>query len=559
MRHGNLLAMISALAVSLVLSRTAESCRAAELPLHQAIDAAVEKSGETTPAGRSSDAEFLRRVSLDLTGRIPTSAAARAFLEDAKPDKRQALIDRLLASPRYAERMADQFHVMLMERRGEDVPWRDWLVQSFAENKPWNRLVLELLDPDADSEAARAAAFFMTKRLEKYGQNPVDYPGLTRDIGRMFLGFDLKCAECHDHLFIPDYRQVDFQGLFIVYRNTSVRRDVKFPAIAEKAMTEPLEFVSVFDPEKQKTGPRIPLGKSFEIPRDQPPPDDPKKPPPRPSFSALGLVARELTQTGNRQFARNAVNRLWFVMMGRGLVHPLDVHHQDNPPSHPELLKRLTDDFITQKFDIKWLLREIALSETYQRSSQREPAASAAPPTPSSFLIALERRLSAEQLSDSVLIATGELDRLTADSAKPETPNEEPAKAAASTDDEAEPELTLSAVQTAFRAAFANAAREPEDDGVSSTVKGALFWRNAIPLQQLLRRRPGNLVDRLASEAHNAKMIDELYVAVLTRRPTAEESRLIGEFVTAYGDDREAAVRDAVWALLTSAEFYVNH
>lgn len=532
------------------------SAAVAQAPsLHGAIDDFVATAGgeAANSAQLASDAEFQRRVTLDLTGRIPTLEATRGFLADRSADKRAKLIDKLLASPEFPRRMASALDVMLMERRGEDDAWRAWLAQSISDNKPWNQLVHELLDPNADNEATRAAAFFMTKRLEKYGQNPTDFPGLTRDIGRMFLGFDLQCAECHDHLFISDYKQVDFQGLFTVYKNTFVRRDVKFPAIGEKAMTEPLEFVSVFDPAKQKTGPRVPLGRDFEIPEGITPPKNAKDAPPRPEFSAVSLIARELTQTGHRQFARNAVNRFWFLLMGRGLVHPLDVHHADNPPSHPKLLERLTDDFIAQKFDLKWLLREIALSETYQRSSQWKGEEL---PPESSFLAAIEKRLSAEQLSDSILVATGELERLTAESKKTAEAKSDGEPETA--DEEAEPPLTLEAVQTAFKTAFANAAREPEDT-VSSTVKGALFWRNAVPVQQLLRRRPGNLIDRLATQTDNAKMAQELYLSVLSRQPSPEETKLIVDFVAGEADKRELAIRDAAWALLTSAEFYVNH
>lgn len=546
---------ISAILLNVVLITSAAIAQ--DQPLHRAIDGFVEKAGGATAesAQLSSDAEFQRRVTLDLIGRIPTAEATRRFRGDGAADKREKLIDQLLASSEFPNRMASALDVMLMERRGEDAAWRAWLVQSISENKPWNQLVQEVLDPNADNESARAAAFFMTKRLEKYGQNPTDFPGLTRDIGRMFLGFDLQCAECHDHLFISDYKQVDFQGLFTVYKNTFVRRDVKFPAIGEKAMTEPLEFVSVFDPTKQKTGPRIPLGRDFKIPEGITPPKNPKEAPPRPEFSAVSLIARELTETSNRQFARNAVNRFWFLMLGRGIVHPLDVHHADNPPSHPKLLERLTDEFVAHKFDLKWLLREIVLSKTYQRSSQW--IGEKLPPE-SSFLVAIEKRQSAEQLSNSILIATGELERLTTESRKA-------AEAAAKTetqtepaDENEEPPLTLETIQTSFKTAFANAAREPEDT-VSSTVKGALFWRNAIPVQQLLRRRPGNLIDRLATETDNVKMVEELYLSVLSRPPSSDETKLIVDFVATYSDERELAIRDAAWALLTSIEFYVNH
>lgn len=538
--------------VLLVIVTVRESSAREPVPLHTAIDVFVDNSGGAIAAGTASDSEFLRRVTLDLAGRIPNVDAARQFLADPAADKRVLLVDRLLASPEFPQRLADALDVMLMERRGEDAAWRAWLVKSISENKPWNQLVHELLDPDASSETTRAAAYFMTKRLEKYGQNPTDFPGLTRDIGRMFLGFDLQCAECHDHLFIPEYKQVDFQGLYSVYRNTFVRRDVKFPAIGEKLMTEPLEFVSVFDPTKKATGPRIPLGRDFRIPEGLTPPKNPKEAPPRPEFSAVSLIARELTQSGNRQFARNAVNRFWFLLLGRGIVHPLDVHHADNPPSHPKLLEKLTEEFIAHEFDLKWLIREITLSKTYQRSSQWNGEDI---PSESTFLVAIEKRLSAEQLADSLLVAMGELNRF---STEAQQSSEDAASSEKKVSEDAEQPLTREAIRAAFKSAFANAAREPEDT-VSSTVKGALFWRNSEPVQQLLRRRPGNLIDRLVNHQQSSGMVEDLYLSVLSRTPSPEERATIDEFVAGYGDERELAIRDAVWALLTSVEFYVNH
>ncbi|MBC8289407.1 MAG: hypothetical protein H8E37_03730 [Planctomycetes bacterium] len=179
-------------------------------------------------------------------------------------------------------------------------------------------------------------------------------------------------------------------------------------------------------------------------------------------------------------------------------------------------------------------------------------------PPDSSSRGAIEKRRSAEQLPNSILTATGERERLTTESRKA-------AEAAAKTetqtepaDENEEPPLTLETIQTSFKTAFANAAREPEDT-VSSTVKGALFWRNAIPVQQLLRRRPGNLIDRLATETDNVKMVEELYLSVLSRPPSSDETKLIVDFVATYSDERELAIRDAAWALLTSIEFYVNH
>lgn len=516
------------------------------VPLSNRIDQLIVAKAAGQPlAERTNDAEFLRRVWLDLAGRIPSSTVVREFLADTSPDKRTVMIDRLLASPDWPNRAADLFHVQLMERRGEDENWKAWLRHSFAENRPWDQMVRDMLNPNADDEANRSAAFFLTKRLENYGQNPIDYPGLVRDVGRLFMGRDLQCAECHNHLFIDDYKQKDFQGLFVVYRNTFIRKDVKFPALGEKALTGRLEFVSVFDPTKMETGPRLPGGTEFEIPVTAKPADLKKKTPepPRPEWSAVELLAKEVTRPENRAFVRASVNRFWFTMMGRGLVHPLDLHHSGNPPSHPELLELLADEFIAHQFDVKWLIRELALTETWQRSS-RLPAGLNRPPAPATFTVALERRLSPEQLAASLRQAAGPWTEVSPDG---------PAAAAESTAPPSEAEL-----RPAFIDAFANYAREPEEEVVSS-VKGALFWRNDDRIQNLLRRRPGNLLDRLQRMPDAGQAAEELFLAVLSRQPDDVERAEVAAFLNASDARKEAAVRDVVWALLASVEFYVNH
>lgn len=532
-------------------------------PLHKAIDAIIDsEAGTGQSATVCDDAAFLRRVSLDLAGTVPSSESARKFIVDTTADKRTRLVDNMLASPKWASRMADLFHVVLMERRGDDADWRAWLEKSFAANKPWNQLVYQILNADAEDEENRAAAYFMSKRLDKYGQNPVDYPGLVRDIGRMFLGQDLQCAECHDHLFIDDYKQLDFQGLFAVYRNTFVRRDVKFPAVGEKAMTAPIEFVSVFDPTQRKTGPRIPGGSSFTIPQPKPvesPASKKKQPvPPRPEWSAVELIAQELTRPENRQFARTAVNRIWYVLLGRGLIHPVDLDHSDNPPSHPRLLDLLTDEFIAHDFNVKWLIREIVLSKTWQRSSRLPESAD--PPDPDRFLVAIERPLMAEQLLASVIQATEAAESLKSET---DTPTEPTSNSDKNSKDE--PALddgsnapTLAELKTAFAGAFANEAREPEGE-FKATVKGALFWRNSAEVQKLLHQRPGNLIDRLMKIEQSDSLINELYLTVLSRFPSPDETAVMTSFVNVSDVDRETVIRDAAWALLTSVEFSVNH
>lgn len=503
-------------------------CGSAQLPaaeLHEEIDRLIAaKAGQTPLAPACDDATFVRRAYFDLAGRIPRPFEARKFLDDTAPDKRAKLIDELLAGPEYPRRMEELFHVIFMERRGDNPEWSKFLRTSFETNKPWDQLVREIIQPVADDQAKRGAAYFHTRRLDKNGQETTDYPGLTRDIGRLFMGVDLQCAQCHDHLFINDYKQVDFQGLLTVFANTSIKGG-DFPAIAEKAAPMKLEFVSVFEGVKRATGPRIPFGTEFDVPQ--------------PMGSAVGLIANALPTAENKLFVQNAVNRLWFVMMGRGLVHPLDLQHAGNPPSHPELLDTLGREFVAHKFDIKWLLRELALSNTYARSS--ELTSTEAPPV-ELFAVAIERRLSTEQLLRSLLIVTGD---------------------PAETSDEAKLTTTLTTLRPKALKAFANPPKEPEE-AYNATVQAALTLLNDEAILKLFEVQPGNLTERLLKLEDPQLLADELFVAVLARRPTAEETGDVAAFLGRFnapspGMQRADGLRQLVWALVASTEFSINH
>lgn len=233
---------------------------AGEIALSDWIDEQINngaaKEGATL-SDLADDATFLRRAFLDFAGTLPTPDKVRSFLNDDAPDKRKALIQELLKAPTYSKRMADAFHVMLMERRGKDENWQKYLEDAFANNKPWDQIVREILNPDFKDEVNRGAGYFITKRLTKSGQQPTDYPGLTRDVGRLFMGVDLQCAQCHKHLTVKDYKQIDFNGLFIAYQNLKLNNptgDFKTPWVSENLVKKEYEFVSVFT-EKRKTTP----------------------------------------------------------------------------------------------------------------------------------------------------------------------------------------------------------------------------------------------------------------------------------------------------------------
>jgi hypothetical protein len=504
-------------------------------PLSTRIDKLVAAKYSGPKAAQADDAEFLRRIYLDLVGRIPTVAEARKFLDDKAADRRTKLVDQLLKSPEHPRRMTEAFNAMLMERRGDNEEWTKFLTKAFEENRPWDVMVRQIIDPRDDDESLRGAAHFAVNRLSKVGQQDTDYPGLTRDVGRLFLGMDLQCAQCHDHLFIDAYKQVDFQGLYTVFLNTAIRTDVKFPAVQENLMTKKIDFQSVFTKEPKQVGPRVPGLKEISIPSFKTgeeylvKPDRKTKVLGVPKFSPLEALADNLTDTDNRAFRENIANRLWWLSMGRGLVDPLDQQHIDNHASHPELLQLLGDEMKARKFDIRSMIRDLVLSETYARSSGWD-ARSGNRPAAATYATAVPKPMSAEQMFHSFVTATGP----------------QPA------------DVSLTDIRARFVTAYANPPKEPEIEFAPS-VKAALFLSNDSAILEVLKAKPGNLVDRLAKQTDAAAAAEELYLAVLARRPTDDERNEIRELVAKHGSDKAKLYGMLTWALVSSTEFCLNH
>ena len=557
---------LARLSLSVVLAAASEAASAE--PLHAKIDQLIESQATGVEIAPSADdAEFLRRVSLDLAGRIPTVAEANAFLSDKAEDKRSVLIEKLLTGPDYPRRMQELFHVMLMERRGDNDEWLKFLRVCFEQNKPWHVMARAILNPDADNDELRGAAFFVTQRLVSEGaMAPVDVPGLTRDVGRLLAGVDLQCAQCHNHLTIPHYYQKDFQGLHMIFENVQTRRDVQFPAVSEKLMTARKEFKSVFEQVALQTGPVVPGRGEVEIPVFEKGEEfavaaDPKtRKPGVPKFSPLNELATGLAAKENDIFTKNIVNRLWFVMMGRGLVEPLDLQHADNAPTHPELLNLLASEFVAHEFDIRWLLGELARTNTYQRSSMLPGEAE---PPRESYAVAIEQRVSAEQLYWSVGIATGRFDAVRRSIRKGLVDAKKPEEEIKTIDEATLEELVAKSdeLKTAladFKTNFGSGPKEPEVE-FEPSVKGALYLMHESKLQKCLESGSATLVEDLLKTETDQAAIDHLFLRLLTRKPTDEERQQLASYLEENKERRSEALANVAWAMLTSTEFVVNH
>lgn len=358
----------------------ADNSEASEVsrPLREVIDATFAQRWGSPHWPLADDGEFVRRIHLDLLGRIPSIAETRAFISDTSPNKREALVDRLLADPLHARRMAIWFDVTAMERRAAThVPQDEWLrflTDSFAADKSLEQLLREMLVADGSPEQNRAAAKFLLER-------EVDPHLLTRDVGRIVFGMDLQCAQCHDHPNVESYHQADYYGLYAALQRSAPFKDAEGKLlVAEKAEGE-FEFVSVFTGDKGQARVRLPDGWPLLEPPVAPDeryvvaPADGIRPVPR--ASRRSMIASSLLTTPDRSFARNWGNRLWALLFGRGLVHPLDFHHDDNPASHPELLDALAEALLQQQGSTRAILRELACSRAYQRTFDVERAMAA--------------------------------------------------------------------------------------------------------------------------------------------------------------------------------------
>mgnify|MGYP001181201777 CR=1 FL=1 len=561
-----------------------EEAKASSVPsLHERIDALIRTRLKGKVAPGASDKDFLRRVYLDFAGTIPSAKEAATFLVDKSPDKRTKLLDTLMNGPGYGRAMANAFSVMLLERRvGRDIPGEEWhryLESAFEGNKPWDVLMQDILAAEGTDPRNRPAVKFYLER----GQLTL----LTSDISRLMLGRDISCAQCHDHPSIKDYTQAEFYGLmaYLSGSRRHVNKATKKVYYLDGHLGKKLEFKSAFTQKKAMSGPKLAHRAEIRIPVFQggreyaPVVDHVSGMKTRPKFQRRKLLAAHLPSVDNEAFRKNAVNRLWFMLMGRGLVQPLDQHHPKNPASHPELLELLAAEFQAMNFDIKEFLRELALTQSYQRSSLLPEGVSDVPPE--SYAVFNMRPLSAEQLAWSVMQSTENLawvqskpkreaaaakarERATAKAAKkagkdPKSAVKKNEKEEEVKEDPLDPDAPK--VLELFRKAYANPPGEAEGQYNPSTV-GALFLGNEKLILHWLKPHQKNMAARLtglAKQKKFEKIADELYLAVLSRHPLDEEKVETVDYLKKDEKRFTDALAEYAWSLLASTEFRMNH
>ncbi|MCI0460281.1 MAG: DUF1549 and DUF1553 domain-containing protein [Gemmataceae bacterium] len=533
--------------VVVALAFAPASLRAQEKPLRELIDQEIRAAWaaqKVTPASRADDPTFQRRLHLDLVGTIPTHDEVKAFLQDPDPGKRAKLIDRLLDDPRFAAHQAGTWDLVLFGRnppnpeatRRRD-PFRGWLREQFAKNVPYDRWVRELLKAEGDTAQQGAPLFYVQFR----GQPEETAVG----VSRIFLGTQLQCARCHDH---PNekWTQRDFFGLAAFFARLVVVDAGTFKGgrkyIVGEKRTGEVHFSG--PAAEQKPGKKgEPIGAKFlggPALTEPPLPANFKetplkgaKVPPRPDFSRKEKLAEWLTTRDNPYFARAVADRLWGQFLRRGLVHPVDNLSAKNTASHPKLLDTLTEQLVEHDFDLKWFIRELVSSETYQLASRGKTA------DPVWFEQARLRPLSAEEMMATLRAATGFDASNRAAGVKP-----------------GQEKLPSGLAEYVVRH-FGNSTDGRGDFQGNMTER--LFVNNNSALRQLIQRRKGNLADALlTSKDPWEQRVERMFLSVLSRPPQPEETRRFAAYLSRQGSP-DALVEEAIWVLLASAEFRFNH
>lgn len=525
-------------AAAAVHSRSAADLTAA---IDGCLEAAWAEAG-IAPAADVSDEAFVRRVSLDLAGRIPTTDERAAFLADERSDRRELLIDALLATDDHAEHMADVFDVLLMGRGSgrklrerKEHGWRQWLETAFRTNRPWNQMAETMLLARPADPADDAATWFLYERDN-------DYQKIAEAVAPAFFGFRIECAQCHDSMTAAEVEQAHYWGLVAFFNRGKNEMTGNGPRIVESAIGGFSEFADI----EGTSSPNLLTFLEADLVDETRPAGDEEQQdsddlyqaavregePRRPVFSRRERFVEDVLRE-HPLLARAMVNRLWAMLMGRGLVHPFDEMDSAHEVAHPQLLDLLIDDFRSHGYDIRRTLRAMAASRAYQLVARKPEGLD----DPATFAWYLERPLSAEQFTRSLQVAV----------LGPSEPS---------------PQLT---------AAVREAMPEVLPDESVTGIAEPLFLSNGPALQAAIQEACEG-PHPLAAMAALPTAIDTtaaLFLATLGREPDSDEASTVAAFLT-VGESGSAAQAEpaaippsrlahAAWAIVTSAEFRFNH
>jgi hypothetical protein len=511
--------------------------------LAAAIDrhlSAAWQGNQIQPAPPATDAEFVRRVYLDLAGRIPAVAELRAFFDDKRPDKRQRLVEQLLDGPRYVTHFTNVWRALLLPETTSNLQasflapgFETWLRAKLQANTHYDAMVRELLTVPMDGRnrnpfgqanngTPTPIAFYLAKDVKP--------ENLAAAASRLFLGVKIECAQCHNHPF-AEWKREQFWGYAAFFAGIKSKRTMDL-LLPEREIGDKRELM-------------IPGTERVVQARFI----DGGEPRWKSKVTSRGTLAEWMTAPANPYFSRAAVNRMWAYFFGTGLIDPVDeMVGSEKHASHPELLDLLAREFASHRFDIKFLMRAITNSRAYQLSSA---ATHSSQNDRTLFARMPLRGLTAEQIFDSVAMATGYRD-------------------SGGGDDLLSVLLGgARSARTEFLTRFANQSERSTDSQTSILQALSLMNGKVIASATSLERSEtlAAIVD--APFASSEECIDTLYLATLSRKPDVKERERAVKFVVnamarskrPADDKRRAgeAMADVFWALLNSPEFIVNH
>jgi hypothetical protein len=502
-----------------------------EVPEHNYIDRLIHgklKKIQALPSPLASDDVFLRRVHLDLTGVPPAPEAVRAFLDGGKGragepetrERRERLIDRLLGSPEHVDHWALKWSDLLQANRkylGDKGVWafRNWIREAVAANVPFDRFARALLTGKGGTYTSPESSFFRVHRQPEAAMETTT---------QLFLGVRFMCNKCHDHPF-EQWTQEQYYELSAYFARTAIKPGGR-PG-EEIVYERPDGGGEVKHP---KTGRAVlatfPFEYGVEIPKLESPREE---------------LAVWLTDPKNPYFAKAVVNRVWSYFFGRGIIDPVDDIRASNPPSNPELLDALVEDFVAHGFDLRHLIRTIVSSRTYQLSVETnvwnvDDAINFSHQAP--------RRLNAEQLLDAIVVASGAGLRF----------DGVPAGFRAS-------QLPDSKVnEGGFLDLFGRPPRESPcecERRSEVSLSQALNLVNGPTIAEAVADPAGRIAKGIAAGKSDREIVDELYLAALSRLPGEADVRLAEEYLAGPGE-RQEKLQDLLWALINSPAFLFN-